>query len=104
MGAVEDVSKRFGRLANGADDIRNHAWFSKAYFNWAQVIICCCCCLCCFFFFVVIIMVSRPYSCPVGTRQEKQLVTRCILPIYRACRVLRCGCLPACSVCACAMA
>jgi hypothetical protein len=30
----KDVSKRIGRLANGADDMRNHEWYSKAGFDW----------------------------------------------------------------------
>ena len=30
----KDVSKRIGRLANGADDMRDHEWYSKAGFDW----------------------------------------------------------------------
>ena len=30
----KDVSKRIGRLANGADDMRKHEWYSKAGFDW----------------------------------------------------------------------
>ena len=30
----KDVSKRIGRLANGADDMRDHEWYTKAGFDW----------------------------------------------------------------------
>ena len=37
----KDVSKRIGRLANGADDMRKHEWYSKADFDWVR---CCTAC------------------------------------------------------------
>jgi hypothetical protein len=32
----KDVSKRIGRLANGADDMRRHPWYSEAGFDWVS--------------------------------------------------------------------
>ena len=34
---TKDVSKRLGRLANGADDLRNHPWYTDAQFDWVSV-------------------------------------------------------------------
>ena len=34
---TKDVSKRLGRLANGADDLRNHPWYSDVQFDWVSV-------------------------------------------------------------------
>jgi len=31
-----DLSKRYGNLKNGADDIKNHRWFGKI--NWQEMI------------------------------------------------------------------
>ena len=35
---TKDVSKRLGRLANGADDLRNHPWYTDAQFDWVSVL------------------------------------------------------------------
>jgi len=31
-----DLSKRYGNLKNGADDIKNHRWFGKI--NWQEMV------------------------------------------------------------------
>ena len=31
-----DLSKRYGNLKNGADDIKNHIWFGKI--NWQEMV------------------------------------------------------------------
>jgi hypothetical protein len=37
QGLIEkDVSKRIGRLANGADDMRRHPWYTEAEFDWVS--------------------------------------------------------------------